>query len=412
MGSDLSCAVGPVAAQEQYSTFLLWHQLLLSHAFWLPCTMSQCWTGCTDRAWTWQTPDGKTRRRIDYIVLLEAWKHLQIQAFTHLACDISLGSIDHVVTAAVRDVQPIVRRRPVAFCPDLLNEPVACSVFRDQIAELPFVPWTTDPHTHAELLSRGIISCAKKAFPLNTKPRKDSVSAESWNIITSRRQARTIVFGAPHQLPCASLSLAQRFCAVNAVAAEVRDLHMRRAFALVILSNTSSRFRASLRNDRKQWHFQVQHQIQLDAAAGFPRVVFRGIPHLVKKPMVPLLSWNLKMAPVSSTSVRPPSVGCASPRSAMTVNPLRPLRFWRPLRRPVLFSPLRYDRSGYAHRFLMWCTCSVVSKPGRAWMEDLLHPDLFRRFQQALGHLFHPLHVKGLTMPPENNSNDFGSSWK
>ena len=143
--------------------------------------------------------------RIDYTALPEAWKHLQIQACNHTACDISMGSFDQVVTAtrillpAVRVVQQIVRRRPVDFCRDLLNDPVACSVLRDQIAELPFVPWTTDPHTHAELLSRGIISCAKKAFPLNTKPRKDSVSAESWNIITSRRQARTIVLGAPHQ---------------------------------------------------------------------------------------------------------------------------------------------------------------------------------------------------------------------
>ena len=70
------------------------------------------------------------------------------------------------------------------------------------------------------------------------------------------------------------------------------------------------------------------------------------------------------MAPVSSTSVRPPSVECASPRSAMTVNPLRPPRFWRPLRRPNLFSPLRDDRNGYAHRFLMWCIYSVVPNLG------------------------------------------------
>ena len=56
-----------------------------------------------------------------------------------------MGPIDHVVSATrilrpgVRDVQPTVRRRPVAFCRDLLNDPVACSVFRDQIAESPFV---------------------------------------------------------------------------------------------------------------------------------------------------------------------------------------------------------------------------------------------------------------------------------
>ena len=74
---------GPVAAEEQNSAGFLWHQVLLCHPFWLPCTMSQCWTGCTDSAWTWQPPDGKTRHRIDHIALPEAWKHLQIQACNH-----------------------------------------------------------------------------------------------------------------------------------------------------------------------------------------------------------------------------------------------------------------------------------------------------------------------------------------
>ena len=35
-------------------------------------------------------------------------------------------------------------------------------------------------------------------------------------------------------------------------------------------------------------------------------------------------------------------------------------------------------------------------KPGRAWGEDLLHPDLFRCFQQELGQIFHPQNVKAL----------------
>ena len=108
-------------------------------------------------------------------------------------------------------------------------------------------------------------------------------------------QARTIVLGAPHQLWCAALSLtfaawAQRFCVVNAVAAEVRDLHMRRAFALVILSNSSARLRASPRNDRKQWRLEVQDQIQFDAAADISKGVFRGVARLGKKPM-PATPW-------------------------------------------------------------------------------------------------------------------------
>ena len=48
---------------------------------------------CTDSAWTWQTPGGKTRHRIDYIALPDAWKHLQIHACNHPVCDIIMGSL-------------------------------------------------------------------------------------------------------------------------------------------------------------------------------------------------------------------------------------------------------------------------------------------------------------------------------
>ena len=97
-GSDLASAVGPAVAEEQNSTGLLWHHLLLANAFWLPCTMNHCWARCPSSAWTWQHPDGQTRLRIDYVALPEAWKHLQIQAFNHSSCDTSMGPFDRVVT--------------------------------------------------------------------------------------------------------------------------------------------------------------------------------------------------------------------------------------------------------------------------------------------------------------------------
>ena len=109
---------------------------------------------------------------------------------------------------------------------------------------------------------------------------------------------------------------------------------------------------------------------RFDAAAGFSKGVYRGIARLVKKPVVPTPKLELedgsRIIDERQATERWMHFACA-----MTVNPLRPLRFWRPLRRPVLFSLLRYDRSRYAHRFLMWCIYSVVSN--RACLrEDLL----------------------------------------
>ena len=249
------------------------------------------------------------------------------------------------------------------------------------------------------MLSRGIISCAKKVFPLKTKPRKDSVSADSWNIINSRKQARIIVLGAPHQLRWLSLTFAawaRRLSVVNAVAAEVRDLHMRCAFALVMLSKASSRLLASLRNDRKQWRLQVQHHIQFDAAAGFSMCVFRGIARLVKKPMAP--SPKLQLEDGSRT---------IDERQATE----RWLRFaserhdGQPTSATALLETIVQARSIFAATVRQEWVCPSLPdvvhlfgrvKPGRAWEEDLLPPDLFRRFQQELGQLFHPLYVKAL----------------
>ena len=77
------------------------------------------------------------------------------------------------------------------------------------------------------------------------------------------------------------------------------------------------------------------------SSAGLARLVEKK-----KKRWHPLLSCNLKTAPVSSTSVRPPTAGCASRRNAMTVNPLWPLRFWRPLCNFGLFLLQRYVEHG------------------------------------------------------------------
>ena len=218
----------------------------------------------------------------------------------------SMGSIDHVATATrimlpvIRDIQPLVRRRPIAFCRDSIKDPVACSVSRDQIAQLPVVPWTTDPHTHAELISRAIIACAKKAFPLNTKPRKDS------------GQARTIVLGAPHQLRCAALGItfaawAQRPCVVDALELEVRDIH---------ISKTASCLRVSLRTIAGNGDGRSNTRSRSTLQQASPKASFVVLLALSRSRLLPLQSWNLKTAPVSWMSVRPPSAGCVLPRNA------------------------------------------------------------------------------------------------
>ena len=216
-----------------------------------------------------------------------------------------------------------------------------------------------------------------------------------------RNHVRTIVLGAPHQLRCAALSLtfaawARRSSVVKAVAVEVRDLHMRRAFVLMTLSKTSSHLRASLRNDRKQLRLQVQHPIQFDAAAVFSKGVFRGIARLVKKPMPPTPKLQLE-----------DGSRITDERQATE----RWLRFaserhdGQPTSATALLETIAQARSIFAATVRQEWVCPPLPdvahlfgrvKPGRASVEVRLPRDVFRRFQQELGQLFHPLYIKAI----------------
>ena len=166
---------------------------------------------------------------------------------------------------------------------------------------------------------------------------------------------------------------------------------------LAILSNTSSRFRSSFRMTASNGAFQSSARFRLTLQQASPRVSFVVLFVLSRSRWPPLLSCNLKMALVSSTSVRPPSVGCVSFRIAMTANPLRPLT--------ALLETIAQARSIFAATVRQEWVCPSLPdvvhlfgrvKPGRAWVNDLSPPDLFRRFQQELGQEFHPLCVKAL----------------
>ena len=154
---------------------------------------------------------------------------------------------------------------------------------------------------------------------------------------------------------------------------------MRRAFALAILSNTSSRLRASLRSDRKQWRLQVQHQIQIDAAAGFSKGVFRG--RLVKKPIAPTTKLELED-------------GSRIIDERQTAERWMRFAFERhdgqPTSATTLLETIAQARPIFAATVRQEWVCpsppDVVhlfghATPVRAWGEDLLPPDLSGSFQ-------------------------------
>ena len=166
--------------------------------------------------------------------------------------------------------------------------------------------------------------------------------------------------------------------------------------ALVTLSKTSSRLRASIRNDRKQWRLQVQHQTQLDAAAGLCKGVFLGIARLVKKPMVPTPKLQLE----DGSRV-------TDERQATE----RWLRFasgrqdGQPTSATALLETIALASSIFVATVRQGWVCPSLPdvvhlfgrvKHGGAWGEDLVRPDLCRRFQQELGQLFLPLNNKAI----------------
>ena len=103
---------------------------------------------CTDSAWTMaNTLMEKQDTALITRCVAEAWEHLA-DSRVQSSCLVTYPRVPLITLSPPPgqcfrpfcDAQPNVRRRPVAFCRDLLNDPVACSVFRDQIAELPLCP--------------------------------------------------------------------------------------------------------------------------------------------------------------------------------------------------------------------------------------------------------------------------------
>ena len=163
---------------------------------------------------------------------------------------------------------------------------------------------------------------------------------------------------------------------------------MRRAFALVILSNSSSRLRASLRDDRKQWRLEVLHQIQSDAATGFSNGVLRGIARLVKKPMAttPKLELEDGVCIINERQATECWMRFALERHDGQRTSATALLDTIAHARAI--SPLRYDRSAYAHDFLMWCIYSDVSNLGVLGRRILFIQTCFAAYSSSLGSYF------------------------
>ena len=245
---------------------------------------------------------------------------------------------------AVCDAQPNVRRRPLLFCRDLLNDPVACTVFSRPDCRITFLcPGPTDhPHYSRRVAQLRTHFLREVGVSFEYKASQGlGCPAESWNIITSCKPVpEPLVLGAPHQLRCAAFKPhlcrmgSTLFCCQCSRGGSAESSHETCRCPCNTLQDLVAppkpHYGTTANNDT--FKFSIRFNLVLQQASS--KGVFRGTARLFRKADGPRSGHRALVA--------------LCIESAMMVNPLRPLRFWRPLRRPVLFLLLRHNRSGFA----------------------------------------------------------------
>eukprot|EP00435_Cladocopium_sp_Y103_P051685 s421_g16.t1 len=139
---------------------------------------------------TWMHTSGRTRR-IDYIGLPHTWTPTSCSTWISDIIDPSLTRTDHLAVCADIQFQGEHYHTNKRSRPRKAKIKHAKDLDLSHLDGLPFVDFTVNVHTHADLLERGLADAlsAHEAPPQPT-PRKQTITPPTWEIVLQKRAAR------------------------------------------------------------------------------------------------------------------------------------------------------------------------------------------------------------------------------
>ncbi|CAE7773935.1 unnamed protein product [Symbiodinium sp. CCMP2592] len=141
---------------------------------------------------SWRSPDGTTRRLIDYICLPSAWKPgfwtLPNFSLGDLTSDYDHQPIKGRLTASIEAPRRPGQRR---ISVESLRTPAGRQVAAQALQSMPCVPWHVDATTHLNaILQHARDHLLRELPPPPPKARNPAISAQTLHLILTRRNAR------------------------------------------------------------------------------------------------------------------------------------------------------------------------------------------------------------------------------
>ena len=178
IGSIESFSVGPHQAEEENEAGAIFHQWLHDAQMIVPQTMPECHVG---EGSTWQHPTG-AMARIDYAAISRDLHSSEVR--TKIAdVDIALQKIDHLVVQIDIPISTQVSSgHGKPHIPGSTSDTLTGQSCQDDFN----FSWSLDVHTHAAKLHQ-IIGQHVKIGPEVPRPRKQHLSASSWQLISLKK---------------------------------------------------------------------------------------------------------------------------------------------------------------------------------------------------------------------------------
>ncbi|CAE7826897.1 unnamed protein product, partial [Symbiodinium necroappetens] len=167
-------------------------RLLHSLRLWVPSTHEACHSGLS---FTWASPGQGATSRIDFILIPEEWPALPASSTVLHDVDFGQTGVDHFAVRLDLTVNVRGRKGPrfprQAIDVKKIREPEAAPTVRAICESVPDVPWTTDAHTHCDIITRHLTTNLAKAFPRPAKIKKQPFFSDTtWTLRQQRVSLR------------------------------------------------------------------------------------------------------------------------------------------------------------------------------------------------------------------------------
>ena len=195
IGSLTSEAIGPRSADEQTYGGGLLHQWLTDYSMWIPSTFDGIHSG---NDYTWTHPNGSTSR-IDFLAIPQLWKSQKISSKVNYALSANGLLHDHHAVELSIQGHTTLNFSSTKSCGRKCHkidfeDPQAIFKLKQNLKRTPSFAWDLDVHRHYEGLNRYIWKTSKKLTTKDSKPRKDYLSPETWNLVLDKKLAKQEVF--------------------------------------------------------------------------------------------------------------------------------------------------------------------------------------------------------------------------